>query len=220
MRNIPGLLTRDLSTLRIDHDFSPRDKFFAVYNYQIVAGEQRALAVSPLPAFGLRSQHQNNHTLSLSYTRLVSNSLVNELRGGFNFQYLFRRANQRVGSFLSSIGFNQDEISAYAAVVGGDEILNLAGQVAFTMAPFTGIPNGGRSIDRRERCARHGCPYHVCAKCNVAAVPGGSEWDRRGGPARSNVDAGQRSVTLVECPDSSGSISQEPRLWASRNPCW
>src|SRR5437867_6743396 len=101
VRNIPGLLTRDLSTLRIDHDFSPRDKFFAVYNYQIVAGEQRALAVSRLPVFGLRSQHQNNHTLSLSYTRLVSNSLVNELRGGFNFQYLFRRGNQRVGSFLS-----------------------------------------------------------------------------------------------------------------------
>jgi len=149
VRNIPGLLTRDLSTLRIDHDFSARDKFFAVYNYQIVSGEQRALAVSPLPAFGLRSQHQNNHTLSMSYTRLVSNSLVNELRGGFNFQYLFRRGNQRVRDFLSSIGFNQDEISAYSAVVGGTDILDLAGEVAFTMAPFTGIPNGGRSIDRR-----------------------------------------------------------------------
>lgn len=148
VRNIPGLLTRDLSTLRIDHDFSERDKFFAVYNFQVVAGEQRALAVSPLPAFGLRSQHQSNHTLSLSETHLFSNTVVNELRGGFNFQYLFRRGNQTVQDFLSNVGFNQDEIAAYASVVGAQN-LDLAGEVAFTMAPFSQIPNGGRSIDRR-----------------------------------------------------------------------
>jgi hypothetical protein len=147
VRNIPGLLTRDLSTLRIDHDFSDKDKFFAVYNYQVVAGSQRSLAVSPLPAFGLRSQHQNNHTLSLSYTRLLSNTLVNELRGGINRQYLFRRGNQKVRDFLSSVGFNQDEITAFGAVVGSD-LLDTAGPVAFTFNPFQAIPNGGRSINR------------------------------------------------------------------------
>ena len=148
VRNIPGLLNRDLSTLRIDHDLSDRDKIFGVYNFQVVAGEQRALAVSPLPAFGLRSQHQSNHTLSLSYTHLFSNSFVNELRGGLNFQYLFRRGNQRVRDFMSSVGFNQSEIDAYSAVVGTG-VADLAGEVAFTMAPFSQIPNGGRSIDRK-----------------------------------------------------------------------
>jgi hypothetical protein len=148
VRNIPGLLNRDLSTLRIDHDLSDRDKIFGVYNFQVVAGEQRQLAVSPLPAFGLRSQHQSNHTLSLSYTHLFSNTVVNELRGGFNFQLLFRRGNQRVSDFLSSIGFNQNEIDAYSAVVGPG-VSDLAGEVAFTMAPFSQIPNGGRSIDRK-----------------------------------------------------------------------
>jgi hypothetical protein len=148
VRNIPGLINRDLSTLRIDHDFSERDKLFGVYNFQVVAGEQRSLAVSPLPAFGLRTQHQTNHTLSLSYTHLFSNSMVNELRGGYNFQYLFRRGNQRVQDFLSSVGFNQSEIAAYSAVVGPG-IVDLAGEVAFTMAPFSQIPNGGRSIDRK-----------------------------------------------------------------------
>ncbi|HZB45905.1 MAG TPA: carboxypeptidase regulatory-like domain-containing protein, partial [Pyrinomonadaceae bacterium] len=33
-QNIPGLITRDLFTGRIDHDFSDKDKFYAVYNYQ------------------------------------------------------------------------------------------------------------------------------------------------------------------------------------------
>lgn len=148
VRNIPGLLNRDLSTLRVDHDFSERDKLFGVYNFQVVAGEQRALAVSPLPAFGLRTQHQTNHTLSLSYTHLFSNTVVNELRGGYNFQYLFRRGNQRVGDFLTSVGFTDSEIAAYGAVVGPD-VVDLAGEVAFTMAPFSQIPNGGRSIDRK-----------------------------------------------------------------------
>ena len=148
MRNIPGLGTRDLSTLRIDHDFSDRNKFFGVYNFQIVAGDQRSLAVSPLPAFGLRSQHQRNQTLSLSFTHLFSNTLVNELRGGFNFQTLFRRGNQSTRDFLSSVGFNQDEISAFGSVIGSD-LLGTAGPVRFTFAPFTGIGNGGRSINRR-----------------------------------------------------------------------
>src|SRR6185295_20052448 len=85
---------------------------------------------------------------SLSYTHLFSNSFVNELRGGLNFQYLYRRGNSKVKDFLSSIGFNQGEIDAYSAVVGPG-VADLAGEVAFTMAPFSQIPNGGRSIDRK-----------------------------------------------------------------------
>ena len=46
-----GLLTRDLATLRVDHDFSARDKFYAVYNFQVRSGN-RGLVASPLPAFG------------------------------------------------------------------------------------------------------------------------------------------------------------------------
>jgi hypothetical protein len=141
-----GLLTRDLATLRVDHDFSDKDKFYAVYNFQVRTGN-RTLVASPLPAFGLLSQHQKNHTVSLSYTRIFTNSLVNEARGGINFQYLYRRANMTTGEFLSSIGFNQDEVTAYGAVVG-PTLVDTPGQVAFTFAPFQGIPNGGRNTDR------------------------------------------------------------------------
>lgn len=141
-----SLLTRDLATLRVDHDFSEKDKFYAVYNFQIRNGN-RSLVASPLPAFGLLSQHQSNHTLSLSYTRIFSNSVVNEARGGLNYQYLYRRANMTTGEFLSSVGFNQDEIAAYGAVVGSN-LVDTPGQVAFTFGPFQGIPNGGRNTDR------------------------------------------------------------------------
>ena len=141
-----GLLTRDLATLRVDHDFSDKDKFYAVYNFQVRNGN-RGLVASPLPAFGLLSQHQKNHTLSLSYTRLFSNTVVNEARGGINYQYLYRRANITTGEFLSSVGFNDQEITAYGSVVGAS-LIDTPGQVAFTFGPFQGIPNGGRNTDR------------------------------------------------------------------------
>ena len=141
-----GLLTRDLATLRVDHNFSDRDQFYAVYNFQVRSGN-RNLVASPLPAFGLQSQHQKNHTVSLSYTRLFSNTLINEARGGINYQYLYRRANMTTGQFLSSIGFNDQEITAYGSVVGAS-LVDSPGQVAFTFAPFSGIPNGGRNTDR------------------------------------------------------------------------
>ena len=145
-QSLPGLLTRDLATLRLDHDFSTKDKFYAVYNFQVRNG-QRTLVGSPLPAFGLNSQHQSNHTLSLSYTRIFSDTVVNELRGGFNYQFLYRRANMTTGEFLSSVGFNAAEIAAYGSVVG-PRLVDTPGQVAFTFAPFQGIPNGGRNTDR------------------------------------------------------------------------
>jgi len=141
-----GLLTRDLATLRVDHDFSAKDKFYAVYNFQVRNGN-RGLVASPLPAFGLLSQHQKNHTVSLSYTRLFSDTVVNEARGGINYQYLYRRANMTTGEFLSSIGFNDQEITAYGSIVGA-KLIDTPGQVAFTFAPFSGIPNGGRNTDR------------------------------------------------------------------------
>ncbi len=144
--NFSGLLTRDLATFRVDHDFSDKDKFYAVYNFQTRSGI-RSLVASPLPAFGLLSQHQSNHTLSLSYTRVFSDTLVNELRGGFNIQNLFRRANQTTGNFLSGIGFNADEIAAYGAIVG-PSLVETPGQVAFTIGPFAGISAGGRNTNR------------------------------------------------------------------------
>jgi hypothetical protein len=147
VQNVPSLLTRDLATLRLDHDISGKDKIAAVYNYQVKNGI-RGLVLSPFEDFGRSSQHQNNHTLSLSYTRIFSDRVVNELRGGFNYQLVFRRANQRTSDFLAGIGFNQQEIAAYGSVLG--DVLDTYGHVAFTMSPFLNIANGGRNTDRNQ----------------------------------------------------------------------
>ncbi len=130
------------------HDFSANDRFYAVYNFQNSPGVSGAVAGSAYPAFGLRKNQQTNHTLSLTYTRVFSQSIVNELRGGFNRQKLYRHGPKKLREILSSIGFSDAEITTYGSVVG-PSALDTFGQPELRIANFATITNGGRSVDRR-----------------------------------------------------------------------
>src|ERR1035441_7712050 len=79
---LSGRSVRDVGSLRVDHDFSERDHVYAVYNG---AGTTSAtsLVQTPYTGLGLGQLQGTNHTLSLSYTRVFSPNVVNELRGGF-----------------------------------------------------------------------------------------------------------------------------------------
>lgn len=147
-QNVNQNQARNLVTARIDHDLTQNDKIYGVYNYQGTSGDTGAAAGGQYPAFGLRDSEQSNHTLALNYTRVFSNSVVNELRGGFNKQKLFVHAQRTLSEFLSSIGFSGSEISAYGAVVGPDA-LDTFGQTELRITNFSTISNGGRSVDRR-----------------------------------------------------------------------
>ena len=139
---------RDLVTARVDHDLTANDKIYGVYNYQGTSGESGASAGGQYPAFGLRNTDQTNHTLSGNYTRVFSQSVVNELRGGFNKQRLFVHAPRTLTDFLTSIGFSSSEITAYGDVVGASA-LDTFGQTELRIQNFATISNGGRSVDRR-----------------------------------------------------------------------
>src|SRR6185503_14881021 len=147
-QNVNQRTTRDLVTARVDHDFSANDKFYAVYNFQDSSGESGAVAGAAYPAFGLRENKQTNHTLSLTYSRVFSQSFVNELRGGFNRQKLYRHAPQKLNQFLSSIGFSDADIAAYGAIVG-PAALDTFGQTELRITNLQTLTNGGRSVDRR-----------------------------------------------------------------------
>jgi hypothetical protein len=147
-QNVASYNTRDLVTARIDHDFTPNDKFYGVYNYQRNPSTSGQVAGAAYPAFGLRENEQTNHTLSLSYTRLFSSSLINEARGGFNSQSLFRRAPKTLREFLSSIGFNGTDITEYGRVVG-PAALDTPGQTEIRVTNMATLTNGGRSVNRR-----------------------------------------------------------------------
>jgi len=146
VQNLGGLITRDLVTARVDHDFGVNDKLYVVYNYQRGEGI-RSLVASPLVSLGLLDQSRRNHTLSISYSHVFSSNIVNELRGGYNIQNLFRKANQTTGEFLTTAGFNDAEISSYGSIVGAG-LVDTPGQVAFTNWGFSGVPSGARNVNR------------------------------------------------------------------------
>ena len=145
-QNTTARSTRDLVTARVDHDFSPNDKLYGVYNYQKAPGRTTSFA-GVFPAFGLREDDRSDNTLSLSYTHVFSANLINEARGGFNSESVFRHAPFTLRQFLSSIGFSEADITAYGAVVG-PAALDTFGQTALSVGSYAGISNGGRSVNR------------------------------------------------------------------------
>ncbi|PYX49018.1 MAG: hypothetical protein DMG79_10170, partial [Acidobacteria bacterium] len=118
---MPSNTTRDLGTLRIDHDFSDRDHVYGVYNAQELSGGNSAVR-SPFTGLGLTQRVRRTHTLSGSYVRTIRNNIINEARGGFNREFIYRHSNTTLQSFLSSIGLDQSAIDAYGAAVGPAEL--------------------------------------------------------------------------------------------------
>jgi hypothetical protein len=146
---VPGGSTRDLGTLRIDHDLSDNDHIYGVYNAQSSVGGT-APVFAPMTGLGLRQRDIRDNTLSGSYVHMFSGSLINEARGGFNRENSFTHSNTTLQSFLSSIGFDENAIDAYASVVGQSELsthghpyINIAGN--FT----TFGRNGDRNTERQ-----------------------------------------------------------------------
>ena len=147
---MPSNTTRDLGTFRLDHDFSDKDHVYGVYNAQAFSGGNSAVR-SPFTGLGLTQQDRRTHTLSGSYVRTIRNNIINEARGGFNREFIFRHSNTTLQSFLSSIGFDQNAIDAYGAVVGPVELLTHGHTVINYGSRFTSFDrSGNRNTDRQE----------------------------------------------------------------------
>src|SRR3954467_9792162 len=147
---MPSLTRRDLGTLRIDHDFSDRDHVYGVYNVQEFSGGSSAVR-APFTGLGLTQQDRRTHTLSGSYVRTIRNNIINEARGGFNREFVFRHSNTTLQGFLSSIGFDQNAVDAYGAVVGADELQTHGHTVISYGSAFTSFDrSGNRNTDRQE----------------------------------------------------------------------
>src|SRR5262249_33411035 len=114
----PGITRRDLGTTRIDWQASTRNAIHFTYNGSAQSASNNPV-LSPFAGLGLTQNDRRNHTLSVSYIHEFPHSVIDEVRGGFNRQNLFRRSNQTLKEFLSTIGFDAADIGAYGRVVGG-----------------------------------------------------------------------------------------------------
>jgi hypothetical protein len=146
---LPGNSIQDVGTLRLDHDFSDRNRLYGVYNVSSQVNATNPV-VSPYTGLGLTHNDRRNNTVSLSYIHAFRSSVVNEARGGFNRQSLLRHSNTTLQGFLSSIGFDQSDISAYGSVVG-PFALSTFGHPAILFTgggTFANFSNGGRNTFR------------------------------------------------------------------------
>ena len=144
---LSGNSTQDVGTLRLDHDFSDRDHVYGVYNVSSQL-DASAPVVNPFTGLGLTQNDRRNHTVSLSYLHSFRSSLINEGRGGFNRQGLFRHSNTTLEGFLSSIGFDQTDIAAYGSVVGSFALSTFGHPAISFNNTFTTFTNGGRNTNR------------------------------------------------------------------------
>jgi len=145
---IPGGSTRDLGTLRVDHDFTDKDHVYVVYNAQASVGATSPV-VAPFTGLGLTQNDIRDNTVSGSYVRMIRNNLINEVRAGFNREYSFRHSNTTLESFLTTIGFDSSAIDAYAERVGPSQ-LKTHGHPAISYGrTFVGLGSGGRNTERQ-----------------------------------------------------------------------
>lgn len=144
--SVPGASGQNLGDLRIDHDFSDKNRLYGVYHG---GSENDALVevAAPITGLGLSKTDRLNNTVSLSYTHVFNDHIVNEARGGFNRQYLFTHSNTTLRGYLQSIGFSADDITSYGSVVGAGE-LDTNGQAAINVSNFAGVGTGGRNTNR------------------------------------------------------------------------
>jgi len=144
---LPGRIVKDVGTLRLDHDFTERDHVYGVYSGQGQI-EADVSVQAPYTGLGLLQNLDRNNTLSLSYTRIFGDHIVNELRGGFDRQKLRRHSNTTLESFLSGIGFDPTDIAAYGAVVGPSELTTFGHPAVTFGSNFAIFQSGGRNTNR------------------------------------------------------------------------
>ena len=84
-QTLPGSDKTQLGDLRIDHDFNDSNRIYGVYHG---SAENNADSAVSFPYLGLGLNHytRNNSVLTVSYTHTFTAHLVNEARGGYNFQ--------------------------------------------------------------------------------------------------------------------------------------
>jgi hypothetical protein len=146
---LPGGTTRDLGTLRVDHDFTDRDHVYVVYNPSAQVGSGTPVR-SPFTGLGLVQNDFRDNTVAGSYVRTIHNNLINEARGGFNRENVFRHSNTTLAGFLSSIGLDQNAIDAYGAVVGASQLSTHGHPVInYGSTYVTFDRSGNRNTDRQ-----------------------------------------------------------------------
>jgi len=144
---LPGNSVTDTGTLRVDHDFSDKDRVYVVYTASGATVANQPV-IGGYTGVGLKQNERRNDTISISYNRAFNTNVINEARGGFNREHLYRHSNTTLDSFLSTIGFDSSDIDAYGAVTGSGELATFGHPAVSFNNQYLTFANGNRDTDR------------------------------------------------------------------------
>ena len=142
---VPETQNRQRADLRIDHEASKNDSLFLRGGYQ--HRDPNAIQFeggNALTNLGTRNTVLNTATVVAGWTRIISNTIVNEFRAGYNYDKREQRSTYNVQQVNSQLGLeNLDFITPERA---GFPAFTLQGGASSTRP--TNITAGGINADR------------------------------------------------------------------------
>ena len=116
------------ATARVDHNFSAADRLFGRFTFHEATNP---VWEGNLPAFGMRNQRRMNKAYTLSYTRILTPTLVTEFRGGHAYN------NNPIAGPLSGLEVI-DSLGINGLAPGLPSVSGLL-KVAFPASGLTGV---------------------------------------------------------------------------------
>jgi hypothetical protein len=143
---VPHTRNRQRADLRIDHEASSNDSLFLRASYQNRSPQsvQFETGNNNFPNLGIRNTELNTATLIAGWTKILSPTMVNEFRVGYNYDKSERQSHYQVGEVNRLLGL--ETAPSLTADRPGFPSLNFAGGAA--AARPTNVTDGSRNADR------------------------------------------------------------------------
>jgi hypothetical protein len=142
---VPETRNRQRADLRVDHEASSKDSLFlrASYQRRDPQGIQFE-AGNGLTNMGIRETRLDTAAMVAGWTKIFSNTVVNEFRVGYNYDKSARNSRYRVGEVNAALGL--ETAPSLTADRYGYPSFNFAGGSSASRP--TNITDGSRNVDR------------------------------------------------------------------------
>ena len=143
---VPETQNRHRADLRLDHEISEKDSLFVrgSYQHRDPSSVQLETNGSAFTNLGIRNTLLNTATLIGGWTKILSPTVVNEFRVGYNYDKSERQSHFRVGDVNAQLGL--ETAPSLSPDRPGFPSLNFTGGA--TASRPTNITDGARNADR------------------------------------------------------------------------
>jgi hypothetical protein len=172
---VPQTRNRQRADLRIDHEATKNDSLFLRGSYQHRNPDQIEFELgNAFPQLGIRDRKLDTASAIAGWTKILSNTVVNEFRIGYNYDRSNRRSNYNVQQVNAQLGLET------APSVGPERVglprFEFSGGSS-TSRP-TNIIDGNRNVDRTIRQNSFSISNNISWTTGGHSLKAGGLWTR------------------------------------------